>query len=442
MKPQFLIGSAAPGSGKTWVTLALLRLLQRRGLRVQPYKCGADYVDAHWHGLAAVRDAVHVDAWMGSPTHLQTLYNRYGEGADVCVTEGATALLDGYNRTEGSSAEVAKLLQLPVILVVNARGMGYSVAPLLYGYKQFHIGVKMIGVIFTQVSSTAQYDCLKEACSDAGVEALGYLPVLESGLLPSRYVALTQSERKRVDDGIEELANQAEKWIEIDKLLNLSQRNFPCAYTLPYTSEVDVESMRPQRKTLRIAVARDPAFSFIYRENLAQLSKIAQITFFSPIYANELPEADIIWLPGGFPELFARQLQRRKRVLKELKAFAEGGGKILAEGGGMFLLARTLKLREEGSSYAMSAILPLDITLAQPKPFVGYRELIYREKSWRGHECRYSSVADSSDVMLSMGHLYNHKGQEVKTSFYRYKNVLASYMHLYWGEKDFLSLWE
>ncbi|MGL4852647.1 MAG: cobyrinate a,c-diamide synthase [Phocaeicola sp.] len=442
MKPQFLIGSAAPGSGKTLITLALLRLLQRRGLRVQPYKCGVDYVDAHWHGLAAERESVHIDVWMGTSSHLQRVYNHYGERADVCLTEGATALLDGYNRTEGSSASIAKLLYLPVVLVINARGMGYSVAPLLYGYKQFHIGIKMIGVIFTQVASVAQYDCLKEACNDAGVESLGYLPIVENSKLPIRYAALTQSERKRVDETIDELADYAEKHIELDKLLNLSQRNFPCAYSLPYTSEADVESMRPQRKSIRVAVARDPAFSFIYRENLVQISKVAQVTFFSPIHSNELPDADILWFPGGYSELFARQLQRKKRVLKDLKAFAERGGKILAEGGGMLLLARTLKLREEGSSYAMSDILPLDITFAQPKPYVGYRELIFKERSWRGHECRYSAVSDSSDTMLSMGKIYNPKGQEVKTSFYRYKNVLASYMHLYWGENDFFSLWD
>lgn len=442
MKPQFLIGSAAPGSGKTWVTLGLLRLLQRRGMRVQPYKCGADYVDAHWHGIAAERESVHLDAWMGSSTHLQTLYNRYGDRADICLTEGSTALLDGYNRTEGSSAEIARLLQLPVVLVLNVRGMGYSVAPILYGYKQFHMGVRIVGVIFTQVSSAAQYSCLKEACSDAAIECLGYLPVMDGASLPNRYVALTQSERKRMDQGMDELANQVENFIEVDKLLNLCQRNFPCAYSLPYTSEVDIESMRPSRKLLRIAVARDPAFSFIYRENLSKLSQMAQVIFFSPVHATELPEADIFWFPGGFSELFARQLQRRKRLLKELKDFAESGGKILAEGGGMVLLARTLKLREEGSTYAMSGILPLDISFVKPKPFVGYRELIYREKSWRGYEYRYSSIVEGGGVVPSIASLYNHKGQEVKTSFYRYKNVLASYVHLYWGEKDFLTLWE
>lgn len=442
MKPQFLIGSAAPGSGKTLVTLALLRLFQRRGMRVQPYKCGADYVDAHWHGIAAERESVHLDAWMASSTHLQTLYNSYGERADICVVEGASALLDGYNRTEGSSAEIAKLLQLPVVLVLNARGMGYSVAPILYGYKQFHVGVKIVGVLFSQVSSTAQYDCLREACADAGVECLGYLSIIEGVKIPNRYAALTQNERQVIEETIEELATQVEKTVEIDKLLSLCQRNFPCAYSLPYTSEVNVESMRPTRKTLRIAIARDPAFSFIYRENLAQLTKIAKIVFFSPVHATQLPIADIFWFPGGFSELFVRQLKRRTRMLKELKAFAEGGGKILAEGGGINLLARTLQLRDKGSTYTMSAILPLDITFVHPKPFVGYREILYREKSWRGYECRYSMIAESSDMMLSMGHLYNHKGQEVKTSFYRYKNVLASYVHLYWGENDFLSLWE
>ncbi|MGL5273095.1 MAG: AAA family ATPase, partial [Phocaeicola sp.] len=283
MKPQFLIGSATPNSGKTLVTLGLLRLLRKWGYRVQPYKCGADYVDAHWHGLAADRDSVHLDGWMGSTTHLQTLYNQNGEDANICITEGSSSLLDGYNRTEGSSADIAKLLQIPIILVLNARAMGYSVAPILYGYKQFNLGIKIIGVIFTQVTSVAQYECLKAACVDVGMECLGYLPALDNSLLPVRYAALTQTERKRLDDVLRLLADLIEKHVDVEKLLKLSQRNFPCTYNLPYTSEMGVESMRPQKRVMRIAVARDPAFSFLYKENLAQLSKIAQLVFFSPV---------------------------------------------------------------------------------------------------------------------------------------------------------------
>ena len=150
MKPQLLIGAATSGSGKTTFTMGLLRALHKRGLRVQPFKCGPDYIDTQFHTLAADHESVNLDTWMASNTHVQHLYNKYGDGADVCVTEGVMGLFDGYQRMQGSSAEIARLLNIPVVLIVSARSTAYSVAPLIYGFKHFNPAVKIAGIVFNQ----------------------------------------------------------------------------------------------------------------------------------------------------------------------------------------------------------------------------------------------------------------------------------------------------
>ncbi len=346
MKPQLLIGAATSGSGKTTFTMGLLRALKKRGMRVQPFKCGPDYIDTQFHTLAADRESVNLDTWMASRTHVQHIYNKYGEGADVCVAEGVMGLFDGYSRMEGSSAEISQLLGIPVILVVSARSAAYSVAPLIYGFKHFHPNVKIAGVVFNQVSSLPHYNYLKDACADAGVECLGYLPFTDGLKIPSRHLGLTLTAKRAMDVLIEQAAALVEKYVDIDKLLNICHRGFPCRYILPYSSEVGVESFTPRTKKLKIAVARDPAFNFIYRENIARLAELGHITYFSPVYGSDLPEADLLYLPGGYPELFARQLHRRKKLMEAIKTFAEEGGKVLAECGGMMFLTRSLTARQ------------------------------------------------------------------------------------------------
>ena len=147
--------------------MGLLRALHKRGLRVQPFKCGPDYIDTQFHTLAADHESVNLDIWMASNTHVQHLYNKYGDGADVCVTEGVMGLFDGYQRMQGSSAEIARLLNIPVVLIVSARSTAYSVAPLIYGFKHL-IGCEDCRYCFNQVSSPSHFAYLREACVDAG----------------------------------------------------------------------------------------------------------------------------------------------------------------------------------------------------------------------------------------------------------------------------------
>ncbi len=396
MKPQLLIGAATSGSGKTTFTMGLLRALHKRGLRVQPFKCGPDYIDTQFHTLAADHESVNLDTWMASNTHVQHLYNKYGDGADVCVTEGVMGLFDGYQRMQGSSAEIARLLNIPVVLIVNARSTAYSVAPLIYGFKHFNPAVKIAGIVFNQVSSPSHFAYLREACVDAGVECLGYLPMTEGLKIPSRHLGLTLTAKRSMNTLIEQAAELVGKYVDLDKLLSICHRNFPCRYTLPYSSETGVESFTPSAKKMKIAIARDPAFNFIYRENIDRLSALGSITYFSPVYGSDLPDADLVYLPGGYPELFARQLHRRKKLMEALRTYAEEGGKILAECGGMMFLTRSLTARQGGTAYAMTGILPLDCTMVGARLHLGLPQ---------GHEWQSLLFSIQKNMMAVMSHV-------------------------------------
>ena len=446
MKPQFLIGGATSGSGKTVFALGLLRALRKRGIKVQPYKCGPGFMDTQLHAISAGVDSVNLDSWFAGRTHLQYVYNKYGEKADVCMIEGNSALFDGYKRMQGSSAEMAQVVSIPVILVVNARSAAYSVAPMLYGYKLFRPQVKIVGVVFTHVSSLTHFSYLKDACNDAGLNCLGYIPFDESLKLPQRHTALTQSVRSEIEEVSEKAAMYVEQNIDLDRILKMCTRIFPCKYTLPYTSDVEETGINyAMHKSLKIAVARDSAFNLLYKENIDRLSAIGHVTYFSPLYSNNLPEADIIYIPGGFPEMFARQLHRRKTLMKQLKDYADKGGKIIAEGGGMVLLSRSLTVREGGSAYEMSGVLPFGCTMIDSHLHTGYRIIEMSDKSLRGHEFRFLSIDTENSQLPSdirIVPVMNTRGAEADSCIYRYRNVIAGFTHWYWGETDVLRLWD
>lgn len=442
MKPQFMIAAPASGSGKTTFMLGMLHALQKRGMKVQPFKCGADCIDTQYHSIVAERDSINLDLGLASRTHIQYLYNRYGEQADVCATEGVMGLYDGYRRMQGSCAEIAHTLNIPVLLIVNARATAYSVAPLLYGFRHFNSSVRIAGVIFNQVASPAHFLMLKEACADAGVECLGYLPFMEDISMPSRHQAITLTEKQSILSISSRVAEQIGRHVDMDKLLNLCTRIFPCPYTLPYTSEIGVERMHYSRsKRMKIAIARDPAFCFLYRENIDQLAELGTVTYFSPIYGNDLPEADLVYLPGGYPELFARQLHRRKRLMQQIKAYAEAGGKILAECGGMIFLSHSLTVKNGGTAYAMANVLPFDCTTVNTRLTTGYRRMSRQGTEWKGHEFHYSALTNT-DALPVDTQVYTPNGTEISTPLYRYKNVIAGFAHWYWGETDILKWWE
>ena len=431
---QLLIGAATSGSGKTTFTVGLLRALSRRGLRVQPFKCGPDYIDTQFHSIAAGRESVNLDTWMASPEHVREVYAHYCEGADAAVIEGVMGLFDGYDRMRGSSAEIAALLDVPVVLVMNARSSAYTVAALLHGMKTFRPDVRIAGVVFNQVASESHYTFLKAAADDAGVPSLGWIPRTDGIEVPSRHLGLTIG----MEQEINKLADRVADLIESIGDGSL----WPFLMTKRTVPGVTENGQREPSPVARIAVAKDRAFNFTYRENIDRLREMGEVVFFSPLAGDELPEADLVYLPGGYPELFAPELSLNRMLASQLVQYAEKGGRILAECGGMMYLGKSVT-DQDGKTWPMAGVLPIECTMEGARLHLGYRKMTVGGVEFKGHEFHYSKIVQKgADPFCTVLVQSNAKGEKVDTELFRYKNVIAGYTHWYWGEADINALWE
>jgi cobyrinic acid a,c-diamide synthase len=433
MAKAFVIAAPWSNSGKTTFTLALCRLLRRKGLNVQPFKCGPDYIDTLHHGRAAGKPGINLDSFMMSEKHVQELFNTYASAADVAVVEGVMGLFDGAVKSEGSTAEIAKLLKLPVILVMNASSMAYSVAPLIHGLNTFDPEVKIAGVVFNFVRTESHYAFLKEACEDVGVKALGYLPPNEDIKIPSRHLGLYIEDL--FDDLIEKAADHLENHIAVDSLLACGRE---------VIAQKEEEKSAAPRK-YRIAVARDEVFTFTYYQNLRVFEELGEMVYFSPLHDSLLPEADLLYLAGGYPELHLKQLSANTAMQQAIANFAANGGRIIAECGGMMYLGQSI-IDEEGHTFPMAGIFSFSTSMQNKKLSLGYRRVELEGLSLKGHEFRYSSLVDlhltgfeNLSGVGSVAKVFSARNHEVETKIYRHKNVLASYIHFYWAEEEQLT---
>ena len=432
VRPRILVGAASSGSGKTTFTLGLLRALKNRGIAVQPYKCGPDYIDTQYHGLAAGRESVNLDLFMGGEAHVKEIFARYSQGAGACVVEGVMGLFDGYSKMKGSSAEVAQVLDIPVLLIVNAKSCAYSVAPIIYGYKNFNPQVKIAGVVFNMVGSASHYATLKDACQELGVPVLGYLPKNSGIEIPSRHLGLSLDEEFLFGEYAEKVAAMVEEYVDVDALMKIFTPDSECL--------CEEGSPCGEAAGLKIAVARDEAFNFIYRENIHSLEKLGEVKFFSPLKDTQLPECDLLYLPGGYPELYLEQLQGNGTMRKVIKEYIEKGGRCWAECGGMMYLCNSIS-DENGNEFEMCGVLGQKATMVGKRLQMGYRSFSYAGKGLRGHEFHYSKVVPDEEAPLqSVVQQYNAAGAEVATPLYRYKNLIAGYTHLYWGNVNLIEL--
>lgn len=440
--PQILVGGTSSGSGKTTFSLGLMAALAKRGLNVSPYKCGPDYIDTKYYELATKCTSINLDSYLCSKEHIRELYYKYTESnnADVCIIEGVMGLYDGYNRLKGSSALIANTLNVPIILVVNGASTAYSVAPIIYGFKNFYKEVEILGVVFNKVSGEHHYNLLKEGAIDCGVEPLGYIPKRADIEIPSRHLGLSLEEISNLKSFVDNLANIINEYVDIDKILQLYKRPLinSCREGAEDRAAEKILDNYPDKK-LNIAVAKDEAFNFIYRENIAKLEELGRVHYFSPIHDNSLPECNLLYLPGGYPEFYLDKLSAGEAIKGQIKSYIEEGGYTLAECGGMMYLCNSI-IGMDDKEYKMCGVLDMRATMRGMKLHLGYRDLTYNGVNIKGHEFHYSTVEDSN--LESVAVQYNAKGDKVTTSLYRYKNLIAGYTHLYWGELNILDLFK
>ena len=416
MKSAFLIAAPTSGSGKTTIVRGLMALLTQKGYSVQPFKCGPDYIDTKFHEAVCGRPSINLDSFMAAPEHIHDLFEHYGKEADVCVVEGMMGLFDGFERDKGSSAEIASILQLPVILVVDAKSAAYSMAPLLQGFINFRKDVHIAGVIFNKVGSSRHFEMLRQVCDDLQITCFGYLPKNSSLEQGSRYLGLDFSEKTEN----EELINLIESHIDWKSICSslVRERRTVRPKATDCASEGD---------GLKVSCALNAeSFSFIYQEII---DSFASVSFFDP--EKDIPSLegiDLLYLPGGYPEKHVETLVRNEVCRKAIRDYAEQGGRIIAECGGMMYLCE--KIITDDGEYPMCGVLPYTITArkADRKLSLGYRRFMLDGKEYRGHEFHYTQFVETPE---SVTQVYNAKGEPVATPVFRYKNVLASYTHLY-----------
>lgn len=413
MKASFMIAAPASGSGKTTLARGLMALFSSKGMQVQPFKCGPDYIDTKFHELVCGRPSINLDTFMASGQHVQELFAYYGSQADLCIVEGMMGLFDGYDRDRGSSAEIARTIGLPVVLVVDAKRSAYSLAALLSGFMHFRKEVNICGVIFNRVGSKRHEGMLRQVCEDVGLECFGFLPVhhdLEQG---SRYLGLDFSEMPEAQT----LVQLLEEKVHWERLLTLAA---PLSTLQPFKNV--------SQKDQRLVVARNQeSFSFLYQETLDAFQNVA---FFDPEHeVPTLEEDDWLYLPGGYPEKHLGILSKNEVARDVIRHFAENGGKIVAECGGMMYLCKSIV--DDTGDYPMCGVLPYTITARKEdrRLSLGYRQFTLDGREYRGHEFHYTRFLGATPE--SVIQVFNAKGEPVDTPILRYKNVLASYTHLY-----------
>lgn len=419
MKPSaFIIAAPTSDSGKSTITIGLLRALSRQGYHVQPFKCGPDYIDPKLHKNASGVDSVNLDLFMQSEESVQTLFSSYQAPSDVAVVEGVMGLFDGYDRDRGSTAHLAEVLDLPIVLVLTPKSMAYSVAPLLYGIKHFRPELNILGVIFNKVNSPKHLAYLRDAANDVGVKVLGSIPTDKTLTLPSRHLGLITDDQEALEAHADQAANLVEAHIDLTQLLADSQYQ-------PISTISPIGSNAP-KGTKKIAVARDEAFNFIYTENIRMLEQFGTITYFSPIHDSQLPECDLLYLPGGYPELYAEQLSQNSAMIQQIKTYAERQAPLIAECGGMLYLCKSI-ITAEGKEYPMVGLFNHSATMEGAQLTIGYRQLEFFGVPLRGHEFHYSHLTATDEGVANQ---LNASSEPVDTLLFQRGKVIATYTHL------------
>lgn len=432
MIARVVVAGTASGAGKTSVACGLIGALRRTGLVVQGFKVGPDYIDPSYHALASGRPPRNLDAFLSGPELIAPLARHGGAGADIAVIEGVMGLFDGASgRGElASTAHVAKLLRAPVILVVDASAMARSAAAIVHGYATFDPDVDVAGVIFNKVGSDHHEALLREATAPLGIPVLGVLRRDERVGAPERHLGLVPADEResRARAALDALADATAASIDLAAVERLA-RSAP-ALDGPAWSAGPVEGAT----RARIAIARGPAFSFHYTENLELLEATgAELAPFDPLRDEALPgDAGALVLAGGFPEIFGAELETNAALRAEVRAFAASGRPVLAECGGVLYLCADL------DGHAMCGVLPAHGRMAG-RLTLGYRDAVAATATpWlaagervRGHEFHYSTVEATGDGAAPAWSL-TARGTTRDEGLVA-GGVQASYLHVHWA---------
>ena len=419
--PRLIIAATQSGCGKTTITAGLLGALKNRGLRVQPYKVGPDYIDTGWHALSCGRTSHNLDSWLMGTDNIRKIFTDTASDADVSVVEGVMGLYDGGRDGISSTAEISKLLDAPVVLVIDAKSMGTSAAAIALGFREFDPSVKLAGVILNRLGSASHERLIVDALNKVGIKVFGALHRNDEFVLPERHLGLVPTTENFAVDAIKKISAAVKSQVDVDALIEVARN------TVPLESFIHDKKISP---VVKIAVARDAAFNFYYDASLTVLEQLgAQIVFFSPLADETLPaDIDGLIIGGGFPELFADKLERNQKIRHEINHAVEMGLPVFAECGGfMFLMNRLVDF--DGRSFEMCGVFDGTATMTNRLQRVGYVTARAGDLTFHAHEFRYS-VADVEEDLFSCRRL---RDGSVFTAGVRKFNAVGSYLHTHFA---------
>ena len=443
--PRVVIAGLYAEGGKTTVATGLMGAFMKKGLKVQAFKVGPDYIDATYHTAVTKKPSRHLDAWLTSPRTVLEIFERTSKNADIAVIEGAMGLFDGIARLidsvddYGSTAQIAKILRAPVILVLDVYGMRMHAAAIVHGFKSFDEQVKVKGVVLNNVRAQQQAEWAKRTIESATkVPVVGVIPYNAEILLPTRRGGLIPiPERETLKTTLSKLVGYVGERIDIDKVFDIAEK----AEELPdIESEVYPSQRRPEK--VRLGMAFDEAFNFCYQDNIDLLRAYgAETVFFSPIHDKKLPSSlDGLYLPGGFPDVLAKQLTENQTMRKSIKEAVDDGMPIYSEHGGFMYLTKSIT-NFEGFTFPMVGALPgkalmekklqaLESTLMET---INDNLLSQRGSVIRGHEFHFSRTVDIPKDVRFAYKMRIGKGIDGKHDGWMEHNILALHGHIHFA---------
>ena len=443
-----MIAGTQSGVGKTSIALGLVAALTRRGLRVQTFKVGPDYLDPTYLSLASGRPCYNLDGWMTSEGYVRELFSRVCKDADVALIEGVMGLFDGADPAtlSGSTAEIARWLEAPVALVANAHGAGRSFAAAVHGFATFAPEIRVAGVIANRCGSTRHVEGLALSLTSASLPPLlgavmrGALPEL-----PSRHLGLVTADEKQLSQGIlSQLANAVETGVSLDKVLQMARLAPPLTLPIALPIALQESASTTSKSKVKLGIARDEAFHFYYPDNLDALENAGcELVPFSPLHDGALPpDLQGIYIGGGYPEEYALELASNARMLESIRQFAASQRVLYAECGGLMYLSQGIETIE-GVRHPLLGLLSAWTRMCPRRKSLGYVEALFtRDCLWgqcgdriRGHEFHYSELTSLPPNFENAYALHYRRSERPASEGFQRGSVLTSYAHLHFASQ-------
>ena len=431
-----MISGTGSGTGKTTFTIGLTKALQARGLKVSAFKCGPDYLDPGYHSFVTGKTCQNLDGWLMGKDSVISSFVSASQGSDISIIEGVMGLFDGHspNSEAGSTAEIAKWLQIPTIILIDASGMAATFSAIATGMKDHDPQVPIRGFIANFLGSKSHLSIIKTASIPLSV--LGGFPKSYEHSFPERHLGLHSAGPDILtEEKLSFWKDLSEEWLDLEKILEIANS------APPIPSEGSTKTLT---KTIdcKIGIAFDEAFHFYYEDNFNKLrDQGAELVFFSPLRNTKLPEVDGLYFGGGYPEIFAASLTKNKTLIEDIRRFANSEKPIYAECGGLMYLSSEIQ-NIEGQSFPMVGLIPGKAIMGPKLKSLGYVEVHTEKRTilgeagirFRGHQFRYSDlILKNDDESIYSYHIRKRKSEQTIREGYSVSNVLASYVHAHWA---------